>query len=469
MKILERFPTKWIPVGRQKTRQNNNLEPRADLIRSRLALAAAAAALMVSTAASAAEMTILHAGRLLAAPGQAPLAAQSVIIKDGRIAAVASGYVDAASAGAGADDTVRIIDLKSRFVLPGLIDGHVHILGEGNPDQRLQRVEQSDADNAISGAHFAHKTLMAGFTSVRDLGAGSGDAIFALRDGIARGDIIGPRIFAAGATVSVTGGHGDGTQGYRDDIARVLHNPSVCDGPDDCRRAVREQVRRGADQIKLTATGGVLSNTAAGLEQQFADDELAAIVDAAHKMGRKVAAHAHGVGGVNAALKAGVDSIEHGTYLDNASIALFRKSGAYLVPTILAGVTVAERADDPNSWLTPPSRAKAKEVGPRMLDMARRARQGGVKVAFGTDSGVSRHGENAREFELLVEAGFTPMEAIRTATVHGADNLGKSSELGAIEPGKFADIIAVDGDPLSNIAALRTVGFVMKGGVVFKE
>jgi imidazolonepropionase-like amidohydrolase len=232
---------------------------------------------------------------------------------------------------------------------------------------------------------------------------------------------------------------------------------------------VREQVRRGADQIKLTATGGVLSNTAAGLEQQFADDELAAIVDAAHKMGRKVAAHAHGVGGVNAALKAGVDSIEHGTYLDNASIALFRKSGAYLVPTILAGVTVAERADDPNSWLTPPSRAKAKEVGPRMLDMARRARQGGVKVAFGTDSGVSRHGENAREFELLVEAGFTPMEAIRTATVHGADNLGKSSELGAIEPGKFADIIAVDGDPLSNIAALRTVGFVMKGGVVFKE
>lgn len=432
-------------------------------------LIAAAAAAFISTAAQAADIAIVHAGRLLAVPGRAPLAAQTVVIRDGRIASVAPGYLDAAAAGAGAGDKVAIYDLKSLFVLPGLIDGHVHILSENNPNQRLERVQESDADDAIVGAMFARRTLAAGFTAVRDLGAGPGDAIFALRDGINRGEVEGPRIFAAGATVSVTGGHGDGTQGYRDDIAHVLANPSVCDGPDDCRRAVREQVRRGADQIKLTATGGVLSNTAAGLEQQFADDELKSIVEAGHMMGRKVTAHAHGAEGVKAALRAGVDSVEHGTYLDKDGIALFRRSGAYLVPTILAGVTVAEWADDPKSWLTPPQRAKAKEVGPRILEMARRARQGGVKVAFGTDTGVSRHGDNAREFELMIKAGFTPMEAIRAATVAGADNLGRSSELGTIEPGKFGDLIAVSGDPLVNISELRDVDFVMKGGVAYKR
>lgn len=432
-------------------------------------LIAAAAAAFISTAAQAADIAIVHAGRLLAVPGRAPLAAQTVLIRDGRVASVAPGYLDAEAAGAGPGDKVAVYDLKSMFVLPGLIDGHVHILGENNPNQRLERVQESDADDAIAGAMFARRTLAAGFTSVRDLGAGPGDAVFALRDGINRGEVEGPRIFAAGATVSVTGGHGDGTQGYRDDIAHVLANPSVCDGPDDCRRAVREQVRRGADQIKLTATGGVLSNTAAGLEQQFGDDELKSIVEAGHMMGRKVTAHAHGAEGVKAALRAGVDSIEHGTYLDNDGIALFRKTGAYLVPTILAGVTVGEWADDPKSWLTPPQRAKAKEVGPRILEMARRARQGGVKIAFGTDTGVSRHGDNAREFELMIKAGFTPMEAIRAATVAGADNLGKSAELGTIEPGKFGDLIAVSGDPLLNISELRDVDFVMKGGVAYKR
>lgn len=431
-------------------------------------ITAGLAALMFAGAASAADYAIVHAGKLLARPGEAAKREQTVVIKDGKVAAVIAGYVDAAAAGAGAGDTVSTYDLTSMFVLPGLIDGHVHITSENNPQSRLERVEDSDPDVAIKAAGFAKKTLMAGFTTVRDVGARGGDAVFALRDGIARGDVVGPRIYSSGASISVTGGHADGTQGYRDDIAEVLHSGGVCDGPADCRRAVREQVRRGADHIKLTATAGVLSNTAAGLEQQFFADELKAIMETAHSMDRKVTAHAHGVDGINAALEAGVDSIEHGTYLDNRSIKLFKKTGAYLVPTLLAGATVAAWADDPNSFLLPPQRAKAREVGPKMQDMARRAHEAGVKIAFGTDTGVSKHGDNAKEFALLVAAGLTPMEAIRAATVDGADNMGKSDIIGTLEPGKFGDLIAVAGDPLTDITELEDVDFVMKEGVVYK-
>lgn len=426
-------------------------------------------AAIAATPVAAADVAIVHAGRLLAVPGRPALPNQTVVIRDGRVAAVLPGFVDAAAAGATAEDRVAIHDLKNAFVLPGLIDSHVHITSENNPAQRLQRVEQSEADQALFAAGYARKTLLAGFTTIRDVGAGSSDAVFALKDAIARGDVVGPRLYASGATVSVTGGHGDGTQGYTDEIAEVLRSTAVCDGAAECRKAVREQVRRGADHIKLTATGGVLSNTAAGLEQQFFPDELEAIVEASHVMGRKVTAHAHGLNGVNAALRAGVDSIEHGTYLDDESIRLFKKSGAYLVPTLLAGATVAALADDPKSHLLPPQRAKAKEAGPRMLEMARRARRGGVKVAFGTDSGVSRHGDNAKEFGLLADAGFTPMEAIRAATVHAADNLGKLDELGTIEPGKHADLVAVAADPLADVRALESIGFVMKAGVVYKD
>ncbi len=432
-------------------------------------IASIAAALMTASAANAADIAIVHAGRLLAAPGGGIATEQSVIIRDGKVSAVMPGYVDADAAGATADDDVAIHDLKTMLVLPGLIDGHVHILGENNPRGRLQRVEQSEGDLAMAGAGFARKTLMAGFTTVRDVGAGSSDAIFALRDGIAKGDVPGPRIFASGATISVTGGHGDGTQGYRDDVAALLHSSGVCDGAPECRKAVREQVRRGADHIKLTATAGVLSNTAAGLEQQFFEDEMKAVIDTAHAMGRKATAHAHGVQGINAALRAGVDSIEHGTYLDNESIRLFKRTGAYLVPTLLAGATVVEWAEDPTSFLLPPQRAKALQVGPVMHEMARRAHEGGVKIAFGTDTGVSKHGENAREFALLVSAGLTPMEAIRAATVSGADNLGKSDVLGSIEPGKYGDLVAVEGDPLADITELEDIDFVMKEGVVYKQ
>jgi imidazolonepropionase-like amidohydrolase len=432
----------------------------------KITLAALVAA--IATPALADDMAIIHAGQLLAVPGAPAQSERTIIIRNGKIEKIAAGYLDAAAVGATDKDDVRIIDLKKSFVLPGLIDSHVHLLGENNPNARLQTVEMSDADDAIAGAGFAKKTLLAGFTTVRDVGAGPGDAIFALRDGIARGDVTGPRIFASGATISVTGGHGDGTQGYRDDIAHVLHSPAVCDGPADCRRAVREQIRRGADHIKLTATGGVLSNTAAGLEQQFFDDELKAIVDSAHSMGRKVTAHAHGVAGINSALRAGVDSIEHGTYLDDESVRLFKKNGAYLVPTLLAGATVVEWAKNPDSFLLPPQRAKALQVGPIMHGMAEKAHKAGVKIAFGTDTGVSRHGDNAKEFPLLVAAGLTPTEAIRAATVNAADHLGKSDVIGSIAPDKYADIIATDGDPTADVKELLDVDFVMKGGVVYK-
>lgn len=427
------------------------------------------ACLALFGAAEAADISIIHAGTLLAEPGGPVLTDQSIIVRDGKISAVTPGFADAQSISAASEDTVKVHDLKNDTVMPGFIDSHVHLTSENNPQGRLQNVERSEADRAIAGAGFARKTLEAGFTTVRDVGAGSSDAIFALRDGVARGDIVGPRIFASGSTISVTGGHGDGTQGYTDDIAELLHSSGVCDGVGECRKAVREQVRRGADHIKLTATAGVLSNTAAGLEQQFFDDELKAIMDSAHAMGRKVTAHAHGVNGINAALRAGVDSIEHGTYLDNESIRLFKRNNAYLVPTVLAGVTVAEWAADPDSHLLPPQRAKSKEVGPRMLDMARRAHEGGVQIAFGTDSGVSKHGENAREFALLVEAGMTPMEAIRSATVVAAQHLGQYDNFGSIAPGKSADIVAVEGDPLSDITELEDIDFVMKEGVVYKN
>ncbi|MEZ5945656.1 MAG: amidohydrolase family protein [Hyphomonas sp.] len=331
-------------------------------------------------------------------------------------------------------------------------------------DDRIKTFEDTTVDQAFDGAGYAYKTLMAGFTTVQDVG-GSNDAVFGLRDAIAKGRVPGPRIRASGQPISVTGGHGD-INGYSPAVMALFTGTSICNGADDCRRAVRQQVKEGADLIKITATGGVLSNTRAGLEQQFSDDELAAIVEAAHAMGRKVTAHAHGKGGIEAALRAGVDSIEHGTYTDDETIALFKEHNATLVPTVLAGATVTGWVNEP--WLPEASRRKAAIVGPLMQDMLRRAHEGGVSVAFGTDTGVSKHGDNAQEFALMVGAGFTPEEAIRAATVVAADHVEMAADIGSIEAGKLADIIAVDGDPLEDVTELESVDFVMKGGVVYK-
>ncbi len=425
-------------------------------------LATGVCALLATTALAVsahAETLFVQAGKLLADPATGKVeTAKTVVIENGKVVRILDGYVS--------EPGGKVADLKDSFVLPGLIDSHVHLTGQQGPTSRLDEVTQSSADQAMVGAGFARKTLMAGFTTVADLGA-ENHAIFALRDGIKRGDVIGPRIIAAGSAVSVHGGHGD-VNGYSEEVMHVLRPTSVCSGADDCRRAVREQVWLGADIIKITATGGVLSNTAAGLNQQFSDAELSAIVETAHRMGRKVTAHAHGVDGINSFLKAGGDSIEHGTYLDADSIALFKKNGAYLVPTLMAGDFVYRIASGPNNFLTPAQTAKALDAGPKMLAMARRAHDGGVKIAFGTDTGVSAHGDNAGEFALLVKAGLTPLEAIQAATVNAADHFGLSAEIGSLAPGKAADLIAVKGDPLADVTVLQHVTSVVKGGVVVK-
>ena len=273
---------------------------------------------------------------------------------------------------------------------------------------------------------------------------------------------------AISRVISPHGGEGD-LFGYRWDVIRTLQRPNLCSGADDCRRVVRQQVQRGADLIKVVATGAVLSDADSGLDQQFTAAELAAIVETAHAHGRRVTAHAHGARGLNAFLRAGGDAIEHGTYLDAESVVLFRDGGGYLVPTLLAGETVTGWAADPHSHLGPASRGKAAEVGPRMIEATRRAHAAGVRIAFGTDSSVSAHGGNAREFLLLEEAGLTPLEAIRTATVNAADHLGLAGRAGVLTPGAFADIIAVEGDPLSDLTALGAVTFVMKDGAVHRN
>ena len=402
--------------------------------------------------------TFVQVGRLLADPASGRVMRdKTLVIRGNQVVEIRDGFV-----GDG-----KVVDLRGAFVLPGLIDSHVHLTGQQSPTSRMDEVTQSNAAQAMVGARYARRTLNAGFTTVADLGA-SNEAIFALRDAVRRGDVPGPRIIASGSAVSVHGGHGD-ANGYREDILHLMSPESVCSGVEDCMRAVRLQVRSGADIIKITATGGVLSNTAAGLAQQFSEDELAAIVASAHRMGRQVTAHAHGVDGINAFLKAGGDSIEHGTYLDDESMRLFKSHNAWLVPTLMAGDYVARVAASPDNFFTPAQTAKALEAGPKMLDMARRAHEGGVRIAFGTDTGVSAHGDNAQEFALLVRAGLTPLEAIQAATVGAAEHLKISNEAGRLAAGMPADLIAVSGDPLSDVTELQRVRFVMKGGQVFRQ
>ena len=425
------------------------------------ALACAAPAGQIASAQQqAARDTVIQAGRVLADPANGRvLNEQSILVRNGRIVSITAGY----SAPGGA----TIVNLRDSFVLPGLIDSHVHLTSEQGPDSRINQFLKTSADQAIDGAGNALKTLNAGFTTVADLG-GDPEAVLALRSGIAKGVIPGPRIIASAGAISIHGGHGD-ANGMPRQMANVLRENGVCSGADDCRRAVREKIRDGADIIKVLATGGVLSQTAAGLAQQFTDEELKAIIDAAHSMGRKVTAHAHGVDGINSFLRAGGDSIEHGSFADAESARLFKEKGAWLIPTLLAGDFVLRESDKPNSFLSAEQQKKAREAGPRLIDMARRMHQAGVKIAFGTDTGVSAHGDNAQEFALLVKAGFTPLEAIKAATVSAAEHFDLSNEIGSIAAGKAADIIAVKGDPTSNVRLLENVSFVMKGGKVYKQ
>jgi len=405
-----------------------------------------------SGAASAQDTLWVQVGRLLADPATGRVETdKTLVIADGRIREVRDGFQQEGG---------RVVDLRDSFVLPGLIDSHVHLAFENGPNAEIEAVKKTSADLTLDAYRYAGRTLRAGFTTVADLG-GDPEALNALRDAVNDGRIEGPRILAAGFA-GAHGGHGD-IHGFRPDIMRLFASPGLCSGADDCRRAVRQAVQGGADLIKIASTGGVMSNTAAGVGQQMFDDELVAIVQTAHSLGRRVVCHAHGLDGVNAALRAGVDSIEHGTYLDAESIRMMKAGGTYLVPTLLAGDTVMRQAVEA-AWMPEAVKRKAAQVGPQMVDMLGRAWRGGVRVAFGTDSGVSPHGENAREFALMVRAGMSPLDTIRAATVWGAAHNRLSDQIGTLAAGKVADLIAVKGDPLQDVSELERVSYVMRAG-----
>lgn len=366
---------------------------------------------------------------------------------------------------------VERIDLRQHHCLPGLIDLHVHLSQETRPEVQVlrSRLSESEADAAFRSVGMAERTLLAGFTTVRDLG---GELAIPLRNAINAGTVRGPRIFAAGKSIATTGGHADPSNALNRELREALGEPlapqGVINGPIEARAAVRARYREGADLIKITATGGVLSRAASGQNAQFMDDELAAIVATARDYGFKVAAHAHGAEGMKRALRAGVDSIEHGTYMDEEAIRLFRRTGAWYVPTISAGRFVAEKARLPD-YYAPIVRPKAAAIGPLIQGTFERAHRAGVKIAFGTDAGVFPHGENAKEFLYMVEGGMSPLAAIRSATVNAAEVLGQGERLGRIAPGYLADVIAVRGDPLQDVAELLDVRFVMRDGQVYKR
>ncbi len=384
----------------------------------------------------------------------------TVVIEKNKIVAIENGF----SKATGTDKT---IDLKTKTVMPGWIDMHVHIENETNPNQFLQKFTLNDADFAFMSVQFSGRTLMAGFTSVRDMG-GSGVNI-SLRNAINKGIIIGPRVFTAGKSIATTGGHADPTNGYS---RKLMGDPGpvdgVANGPDECRKAVRQRYKDGSDLIKITATGGVLSVAKDGSSPQFTEEEIKAIVETAKDYGMKVAVHAHGAEGMKRAIRAGVNSIEHGTLMDDEAIALFKQYGTYYVPTLTAGKAVADSAKIPgyyNPLVTP----KALAIGPQLQNTFTKAYKAGVKIVFGTDAGVYMHGLNWKEFGYMIEAGMPAMEAIKAATINAADLLGMKDQLGSIEAGKLADIVAVDGDPLKDSKVFEKVVFVMKDGVVYKN
>lgn len=408
-----------------------------------------------------ANTTIIHAGELLAVPGKAAKPEQTIVIEDDRIVEIRNGFSDPGEF----EGDVTVIDLKDQFVLPGLMDMHVHLQFELGPKNDSESLKMSSQQIQMRSVMYGMRTLLAGFTTVRDAGSRPQE-MYALRDGINNGWVDGPRIIAAGG-VGITGGHAD-ISGVNPELMDIFTSENVCNGPYDCRRATRNVIKYGADWIKITSTGGVLTDRATGTGQQMEMDELKEVVLAAKRMGRKVASHAHQEDGILAALEAGVDSIEHGSYAGPESIKMFRKTGAYLVPTLLAGATVIQMAQH-SDFLSQAIKDKAIATGAAMKGNFYKAYKGGVKIAYGTDSGVSKHGTNAQEAVLMVKAGMPEMDVIKSATVNTADLLDMTFSIGTIEAGKYADIIAVDNSPLENIEELLDVDFVMKGGKVYKD
>lgn len=407
-----------------------------------------------------AQKTYLHCGRLIDAVSNTVQMSKTIVIEKNKIVDVLDGF---ASPGPGD----KLIDLKNKTVMPGLMDMHVHMEAQTKRNAVAERLTKLPQDVAFESVNYANVTLMAGFTTVRDLG-GSGVNI-SLRNAINNGTTIGPRIYTAGKSIATTGGHADPTNGLKREFSG---DPGpidgVANGADECRQAVRQRYKDGSDLIKITATGGVLSQAKDGSGAQFTEEELKAIVETAKDYGFKVAAHAHGAEGMKRAIRAGVTSIEHGTFMDDEAIELFKKYGTWYVPTIIAGKSTADSAKIPGYYseiVTP----KALSTGPKIQATFAKAYKAGVKIAFGTDAGVFMHGKNYLEFQYMTEAGMPPMEAIKSATISAATLLGVENILGTIQKNKLADIIAVDGDPLKDIAAMGKVSFVMKDGKIYKQ
>ena len=405
-----------------------------------------------------AQKTYIHCGRLINGVSKNAQTEMTIIVEGTKILDINKGYQTGS-----AND--KVIDMKNKTVMPGFIDSHVHLSGETSKNRYTEQFTLNEDDFAFRSVSYAEKTLMAGFTTVRDLG---GATALALRNAINQGYLNGPRIMAAGKSIATTGGHADPSNGVNREL---MGDPGAKEGvvnsPEEARKAVRQRYKEGSDVIKITATGGVLSNAKDGAGAHFTEEEIKAIISTAKDYGFKVAAHAHGAEGMKRAIRAGISSIEHGTFMDDEVMRLMKQNGTYYVPTITAGKSVADSALIPG-YYPPFVRAKALETGPKIQATFAKAYKAGVKIAFGTDAGVFAHGKNYKEFEYMVEAGMPAMEAIQSATMSAADLLGLSDRIGSLEKGKLADIIAVTGNPLEDIKVLSAVGFVMKEGKVYK-
>jgi len=422
------------------------------------AVAALTLSSLIAGAAQAA--TLVHAGRVIDGVSDTVRTNQTVVIADGRITAIESGFRQPAAGD-------RVIDLSQGTLMPGWFDMHVHITGEYSRTSEIDSYKKNEGDAVVDGVVYAQRTLQAGFTTVRDLGD-SYRAAITLRNAINAGKVPGPRIIAAGKAIASTGGHADPTNGW---ARKFPANPGPEDGVinsvEDARKAVRQRYKDGSDTIKITATGGVLSIAKSGLNPQMTEEEIRAVVTTARDYGFKVAAHAHGTDGIKRAVRGGVDTIEHGTFMDAEGMKLMKEHGTYYVPTLTAGRWVADQAQDPN-FFPPIVRPKALQVGPQIQGTFAKAYQSGVKILFGTDTGVGKHGENAREFRMMVEGGMPAMEAIRVATSAPAKFLDLFDQTGSIAVGKLGELVGVPGDPLADISVMERVVFVMKDNTVYK-
>ena len=411
--------------------------------------------------------TLIHAGKLINGRDGQVYRQMTLVVDADRIVSVENGYRQPEPVADGEAGPV-VIDLTDHTVMPGLMDMHTHLMMQHHKQVYSDKFFMNDADFALRSTLYAKRTLLAGFTTVRDVGDNGTNSV-ALRKAIDNGFIIGPRIFTSGKALATTGGHADPTNGTRGEFRRDAGPvDGVVNGVDDARKAVRQRYKDGADLIKLTATGGVLSLATNGQNPQFTQEELETIVRIARDYGMTVAVHAHGTEGMKRAVLAGVDSIEHGTFMTPEIMELMKQRGTYYVPTIVAGVWVGRKALE-KDYFPAVVRPKAAAIGPIIQKTFARAYASGVKIAFGTDSGVSPHGKNAREFELMVAGGMSPMEAIQSATIEGARLLKIEDRLGTLEPDKIADVVAVKGDPIENISLMKDVSFVMKSGVVYKH